>query len=133
MWQMSGLGPMAGQTHYFTRFAPEQALAVNRYVTETARLYGVLNHRLADRPYVAGETYGIADMAIYPWVVFHEMHKQKLEDFPNVARWYAQIAARPAVIRTYEIGAPYLTQSEMSEAAKKILFNQTVDSTKARS
>ncbi|GLR65494.1 thiol:disulfide oxidoreductase [Acidocella aquatica] len=133
MWQMSALGPMAGQAHHFSHSAPEKLpYAINRYITETARLYAVLNRRLAGRPYVAGADYGLADMAIYPWVVFHKMHSQNLDDFPNIARWSALLAARPAVIRAYEIAAPYLAQSVMSEDAKKHLFGQTAESTRAR-
>lgn len=132
MWQMSALGPMAGQAHHFSHSAPEKLpYAINRYITETARLYAVLNRRLATRPHVAGEAYGLADMAIYPWVVFHEMHSQKLEDFPHVGRWFARLAARPAVIRAYEIAAPYLAQSVMNEAAARLLFGQTAASTQA--
>ena len=102
-WQMGGLGPMAGQNHHFNRFAPEKIpYAIKRYVDETARLYGVLDRRLADRPFVAGEEYSIADMAIYPWTVSHEWQGQDLADFPNVQRWFNAIKARPATVRAYE-------------------------------
>jgi GST-like protein len=102
-WQMGGLGPMAGQNHHFSRFAPEKIpYAIKRYVDETARLYGVLDRRLADRPFVAGEEYSIADMAIYPWTVPHEWQGQDLADFPNVQRWFNAIKARPATVRAYE-------------------------------
>jgi GST-like protein len=100
-WQMGGLGPMAGQNHHFGTFAPEKIpYAIERYTKETARLYGVLNKRLADRDYVAGE-YSIADMAIYPWIVPYERQKQNLDDFPHVKRWFAAITARDAVVRAY--------------------------------
>ncbi|BCG26582.1 thiol:disulfide oxidoreductase [Pseudomonas tohonis] len=103
-WQMGGLGPMAGQNHHFNRFAPEKVpYAIQRYVKETARLYGVLDKRLADRPFVAGAEYGIADMAIYPWIVPHTYQEQDLDDFPNLKRWFQSIQARPATIRAYEL------------------------------
>lgn len=102
-WQMGGLGPMAGQNHHFNRFASEKIpYAIKRYVDETARLYGVLDRRLADRPFVAGDEYSIADMAIYPWTVSHEWQNQDLADFPNVQRWFNAIKARPATVRAYE-------------------------------
>ncbi|MDU9415640.1 glutathione binding-like protein [Pseudomonas sp. zfem005] len=103
-WQMGGLGPMAGQNHHFNRFAPEKVpYAIQRYVKETARLYGVLDKRLADRPFVAGAEYGIADMAIYPWIVPHTFQEQDLDDFPNLKRWFQSIQARPATIRAYDL------------------------------
>ncbi|CAH1683454.1 disulfide reductase [Hyphomicrobiales bacterium] len=101
-WQMGGLGPMAGQNHHFSNVAPEKIpYAIERYVKETARLYGVMDKRLTDRPFLAGD-YSIADMACYPWVVPHERHGQRLQDFPNVERWFKTIAERPAVIRAFE-------------------------------
>ncbi|MEO8722326.1 MAG: glutathione binding-like protein [Sphingobium sp.] len=101
-WQVGGLGPMAGQNHHFIQFAPEKIpYAMDRYVNETARLYGVLDRQLAGQDYLAGD-YSIADMAIYPWIVPHENQKQNLDDFPNVKRWFAAIQARPAVVRVYE-------------------------------
>jgi GST-like protein len=103
-WQMGGLGPMAGQNHHFVQYAPEQLpYAIERYVKETTRLYGVLNKHLADgREYIAGE-YSIADMACYPWVVPHERQRQKLEDFPHLAAWFQRIAERPATERAYAL------------------------------
>jgi GSH-dependent disulfide-bond oxidoreductase len=104
-WQVGGLGPMLGQNHHFTRFAPEKIpYAIERYTKETARLYGVLNKRLADREFIAGP-YSIADMAAYPWIVPYEAQGQKLEDFPHVQRWFEAIKNRPATIRAYERGA----------------------------
>ena len=104
-WQVGGLGPMAGQNHHFGTFAPEKIpYAIERYVKETARLYGVLDRRLAGREFVA-DTYSIADMAIYPWIVPYERQQQNLEDFPNLKRWFAAIQARPAVIRAYDQAA----------------------------
>jgi GSH-dependent disulfide-bond oxidoreductase len=100
-WQMAGLGPMAGQNHHFSSAAPEKIpYAIDRYVKETARLYGVLNKRLADREFVAGE-YSIADMAIYPWIVPHERQSQSLDDFPHIKRWFETITAREPVVRAY--------------------------------
>ncbi|MFP3923596.1 glutathione binding-like protein [Pseudomonas sp. W5-36] len=103
-WQMGGLGPMAGQNHHFNRFAKEKIpYAIKRYVDETARLYGVLNERLADRSFVAGEDYGIADMAIYPWIVPHTFQEQNLDDFPHLKRWFETVANRDAVKRAYAL------------------------------
>lgn len=103
-WQMGGLGPMAGQNHHFNRFAKEKIpYAIKRYVDETARLYGVLNERLADRTFVAGEDYGIADMAIYPWIVPHTFQEQNLDDFPHLKRWFDAVANRDAVKRAYAL------------------------------
>ncbi|GGU67298.1 thiol:disulfide oxidoreductase [Pseudomonas laurentiana] len=103
-WQMGGLGPMAGQNHHFSRFAPEKIpYAIKRYVDETARLYGVLNKRLADRPFVAGTEYTIADMAIYPWIVSHQWQSQNLDDFPALKDWFERIKARPATQRAYAL------------------------------
>jgi len=103
-WQMGGLGPMAGQNHHFSIYAPERIpYATDRYVKETARLYGVLDRRLADRAFVAGPDYGIADMAIYPWIVPWRAQQQDLSAFPNLHRWFETIAARPATQRAYAL------------------------------
>jgi GST-like protein len=124
-WQMGGLGPMAGQNGHFTQYAPEKIpYAIDRYVKETNRLYSVLNKRLADREFVAGE-YSIADMASYPWIVPYQRHGQKLDDFPHLKRWFQAITARPATIRAYERGKTINTPTPMTEEAKKILFGQT--------
>ncbi|EIK94755.1 glutathione S-transferase [Pseudomonas sp. M47T1] len=101
-WQMGGLGPMAGQNHHFNAFAPEKIpYAMKRYIDETARLYGVLDKRLADRAFVAGDDYSIADMAIYPWIVPYERQSQNLDDFPHLKRWFNAIKTRPATERAY--------------------------------
>jgi GST-like protein len=98
-WQMGGLGPMSGQNNHFSNYAVEKIqYAMDRYRNEVNRLYGVMNKRLADRPFLAGE-YSIADMAIYPWVARHEWHRVDLGAFPNVKRWYDAVGARPAVVR----------------------------------
>jgi GST-like protein len=105
-WQMGGLGPMAGQNHHFSQFAPEKIpYAIKRYIDETARLYGVLDKQLADHDFVAGSEYSIADMAIYPWIVSHKWQSQKLEDFPNVLRWFNHIKDRPATVKAYALAA----------------------------
>jgi GST-like protein len=103
-WQMGGLGPMAGQNHHFSQFAPEKIpYAIKRYIDETARLYGVLNKQLADNEFVAGREYSIADMAIYPWIVSHKWQSQNLEDFPHVQRWFNHIKDRPATVKAYAL------------------------------
>ena len=105
MWQMGGVGPMFGQAHHFLRAAPEQVpYGIKRYTDEARRLYGVLDRRLADAPYLAAE-YSIADIATYPWVARHEWHKVDLTDFPNVKRWYDTIGRRPAVVRGMAVPA----------------------------
>jgi len=127
-WQVGGLGPMAGQNHHFVRYAPERIpYAMERYIKETGRLYGVLDRRLADRPFVAGAEYSIADMASYPWIVPHENQQQDLNDFPNLKRWFDAIAARPATVEAYRRGAEISPPMEMSDEEKKILFGQSAD------
>ncbi len=134
MWQMGGLGPMAGQNHHFNNYAPEKLqYAIDRYVNETNRLYGVMDTRLADREFLAGDFYSIADMASYPWVVPWKRQGQNLDDFPNLRRWFDAIRERPATKRAYEIGDEIRPpeQQGMSEEAKKVLFGQTAASIKA--
>lgn len=124
-WQMGGLGPMAGQNHHFAVYAPEKIpYAINRYVNETNRLYGVLNRQLQGRDFITGD-YSIADIAAYPWIVPHERQSQKLEDFPHVKRWFAAIKTRPATIAAYAKGEPYREQPTATEEGKKILFGQS--------
>lgn len=122
-WQMAGLGPMAGQNHHFAQYAPEPIpYAIERYVRETARLYGVLDRRLADREFVAGD-YSIADMAIYPWIVPWEKQRQKLEEFAHLQRWFATMAARPAVQRAYARAEEINPRPQpFDEQARRILF-----------
>lgn len=125
-WQMGGVGPMAGQNHHFVRYAPEPIpYAIERYVKETARLYGVLDRQLAGREYVAGD-YSIADMAIYPWAKLWEMQRQRLEDFPNMAAWLERIGARPAVQRAYALVEKVNEdpQALLTAEARKLLFGQ---------
>ncbi|MGI9384599.1 MAG: glutathione S-transferase N-terminal domain-containing protein [Methyloligellaceae bacterium] len=103
MWQMGGAGPMLGQVHHFTKFNPgKAAYAEERFLNEGKRLYGVLDRRLGEVDYVAGD-YSIADMAIWPWISRFEWQTIDMNEFPNVARWYKAIAERPAVQRGYHI------------------------------
>ncbi|MDF2096203.1 glutathione S-transferase family protein [Aquibaculum arenosum] len=100
MWQMGGFGPMLGQAHHFLRFAKEDVpYAKNRYANETRRLYGVLDKRLGEAEWLAGDSYSMADIATFPWAGRHEWQQVDLADFPNVKRWFDAIAARPAVQR----------------------------------
>ncbi len=131
-WQMGGLGPMAGQNHHFSIYAPEKLpYAINRYVNETNRLYGVLDRQLAGRDYIAGD-YSIADMASYPWIVPYERQGQNLDDFPNLKRWFHAIHDKPATIAAYAKGDAINRPKEMSDEDKKVLFGQTAASIKPR-
>lgn len=125
-WQMGGLGPMAGQNHHFAWYAPEKIpYAITRYVRETGRLYGVLDRHLADREYIAGSEYTIADMASYPWIVPYKRQSQNLEHFPHLRRWFEAIAMRPATIRAFERGARVNTAPTVREDSEAILFGQS--------
>ncbi len=125
-WQMGGLGPMAGQNHHFAIYAPEKLpYAIERYVNETNRLYGVLNKQLGKHEFVAGD-YSIADIAAYPWIVPYERQGQTLDDFPNLKRWFHAIKERPATVRAYAKVEEVNPQSgAMTEEDKKVLFGQT--------
>lgn len=128
-WQMGGLGPMLGQNHHFSAYAPEKIpYAINRYVNETNRLYGVLDRRLEGRSFIAGENYSIADMACYPWIVPWTRQGQNLDDFPNLRRWFDAIRARPGTERAYAKGEPYSNRPAVTEEGRKILFGQTAAS-----
>ena len=132
-WQMANLGPMAGQNNHFSNYALEKLpYAIDRYRNEVNRLYGVLNARLADRAYVAGD-YSIADIAIYPWIVPYERQGQKLEDFPHLKRWFDAIKARPAVERAYAKAKEVNPNAGGIRTAEEraILFGQTAASVKA--
>jgi GST-like protein len=131
-WQMGGLGPMAGQNHHFGSYAPEKIpYAIDRYVRETGRLYGVLNKRLADREFVAGNQYTIADMASYPWIVSHPKQQQNLDDFPNLKRWFNVIAERPATKRAYAKAAEINSQPTVhTDETRKLLFGQSAQTVK---
>jgi len=123
-WQMGGLGPMAGQNHHFTQYAPEKVpYAISRYVNETSRLYSVLNKQLANKTFITGE-YSIADMASYPWIRSYEKQGQDLNNFPNVKAWFERISARPAVIKAYAKADTINSSAAVTEAGKSILFGQ---------
>jgi GST-like protein len=132
-WQMGNLGPMSGQNNHFSNYAVDKIpYAMDRYRNEVNRLYGVMDRRLADRAYLAGD-YSIADMASYPWVVPYERQGQKLEDFPNLKRWFEAIRARPAVVRAYEKAKevnPNVGGIRTAEE-RAILFGQTAASVAA--
>lgn len=123
-WQVGGLGPMAGQNGHFNIYAPEKIpYAMVRYTKETNRLYGVMNTRLADRAFLAGE-YSIADMASYPWIVPHQRHGQHLSEFPHLKRWFETIKARPAVQKVYA-AVPASYAKPMTDEERRVLFGQT--------
>ncbi len=128
MWQMGGLGPMCGQVHHFSRYAPETIpYAVDRYVNEANRLYGVLNKRLEGRKYICDDGYSIADIASWGWVAIADWHQIDLENFPNVKRWDETMKARPAVQKGFAIGREEferIRKEGMSEEMKKVLFGQ---------
>lgn len=126
IWQVAGLGPMAGQAGHFRVYAPKPVpYAIERYTREVSRLYGVLDKRLADREFIAGE-YSIADMACYPWIVPHAGHGQDLDNFPNLKRWFETIRVRPAVVKTYVgVEDPYSKSSPLSDEQRRVLFGQT--------
>jgi GSH-dependent disulfide-bond oxidoreductase len=132
MWQMGGLGPMAGQNGHFLLYAPEKiTYALERYSKEVDRLYGVLDAQLGrTKAFVAGANYSIADMAIFPWIRTHKMQQVALENFPNVERWYNGLFGRPAVKRGLDLGKE-LRAGGLTEEARKALFGQTAQSVKA--
>lgn len=124
-WQMGGLGPMAGQAHHFRQYAPEKiAYGIERYTNEVNRLYGVLDRRLADRAFVAGDELSIADLAIFPWVVPWERQGQALSDFPHLERWFRALEGRASVQKGLAVGKD-MRIPKMDDEAKKILFGQT--------
>jgi GST-like protein len=124
-WQMGGLGPMLGQNHHFAHYAPEKIpYAIDRYVKETARLYKVLDTQLSGRDFIAG-AYSIADMASHPWIASYARQSQRLEDFPNVQRWFLAVGARPAVKRAYALGEVVgASPMVLTDEARKALFSQ---------
>ena len=129
-WQMGGLGPMAGQNHHFSQYAPEKLpYAIQRYVKETNRLYAVLNKQLAAGEFIGG-AYSIADMACYPWTVPYERQGQNLGDFPHLKRWFEAIGARPATVRAYAKAKDINSQPTVTPEAAKILFGQTAATVK---
>lgn len=103
-WQVAGFGPMLGQNHHFTHYAPQPVpYAIERFLQETRRLYGVLNRQLEKNAYVAGENYSIADIATYPWVVAHERQRIDLAEFPAVRNWFERVKSRPATQKAYAL------------------------------
>jgi GSH-dependent disulfide-bond oxidoreductase len=125
MFQMGGVGPMLGQAHHFRQYAPEQIeYAVKRYTNEAARLYGVLDRRLAEHEYLAGE-YSIADIAVFPWIRPWERQGQNLADFPNLKRWFEAIDARPAVQKGLLLQKEKVRAGPMTQQAKETLFGAT--------
>ncbi len=126
-WQMGGLGPMAGQAHHFRQYAPEQVpYAIDRYTNEVNRLYGVMDKRLANNAYLAGDQYTIADMASYGWVLPYERQGQDLDDFPHLKRWFEELKARPAVRAGVDVGKDIREKTDLStnKEAQAILFGQ---------
>jgi GST-like protein len=124
MWQMANFGPMLGQLGHFRNYADEQVpYALKRYGDEVDRLYGILDGRLTEREYVAGD-YSIADIAIGPWVGFRGMHGVELAAYPNVARWYSAVSERPAWVRGLEAGKDDWGAEPIGDDAKKVLFGQ---------
>ena len=125
MFQMGGVGPMLGQTHHFRNYANEKIpYAINRYTNETRRLYGVMDRQLAKHAYIAGKSYTIADMAIWPWLRNWQGQGQNMDDTPDLKRWFEQVGRRPAVERGVKILAD-LRKPGMDERAKEILFGAT--------
>ena len=124
MFQMGHVGPMLGQAHHFRQYATEEIpYAIDRYTNEAARLYGIMDQRLSETDYFAGEEYSIADMAIYPWVVSRERQGQRLENFSNLARWYENVAARPAVQRALDVGSDLRRPiADLDDKARDTLF-----------
>ncbi|MEL7098794.1 MAG: glutathione S-transferase N-terminal domain-containing protein [Pseudomonadota bacterium] len=124
MWQMGGLGPMAGQTHHFWKYAPAMGhdlpYAKSRYATETSRLYGVLDRRLAENEFVAGAFYSIADMAIWGWASLWKGQQHDIETTPHLARWLDQVGARPGVQRGRALAAE--KRASIQQATKGDLF-----------
>jgi GST-like protein len=132
MWQMGGLGPMAGQNGHFLLYAPEKIpYAMDRYAKEVNRLYGVLNTQLGKTgAFVAGAEYSIADMAIFPWVRTHKAQNVSLSEFVHVQRWYDDLFQRPAVKRGLDVGKE-LRAPALTEEARQALFGQTAQSVRA--
>ncbi len=125
-FQMGHLGPMAGQAHHFRIYAPEKIpYAIKRYTDECHRIYGVMNRRLADRPYLAGREYTIADIACYGWTTRYERQGQDINEFPHLKRWLETVAARPAVARGMAVKVDEAGKVDMHDPkVRAVLFNQ---------
>ena len=130
MWQMGGVGPMAGQAHHFLKYAPSMEppndlpYAKDRYRAEVARLYGVLDRQLAENAFVAGGFYSIADMAIWPWASLWEGQEQTLDDKPNLKRWLDTLAERPGVQKGRALAAEKRSNLQADRKAQEILFKK---------
>ena len=130
MWQMGGLGPMAGQAHHFLKYAPamdppqDLPYAKGRYRAEVARLYGVMDRRLAGNRYLAGDFFSIADMACWGWASLWEGQQQDLSDKPNLSRWLDEVGARPAVQRGRAVAAENRSRLEDDRKAQELLFKR---------
>ncbi len=125
MFQMGSIGPMLGQAHHFRAYAPDKIpYAIDRYTNEAGRLYGVMDRRLADRPYFAGQ-YSIADIAIFPWLRSSERQGVNIADYPKLKRWFDGIAARPAVERGLKVLDEKSRSGPMDEKQREILFGAT--------
>jgi GST-like protein len=127
-WQMAGLGPMSGQMGHFNVYAPEKIpYAIERYGRETRRLHGVLDKHLANREFIAGDEYTIADMATYPWIAAYDSLPPDFATFPNLKRWHEAISARPATRRAYALKNQINPDAgkPLSEAERKVLFGQS--------
>jgi GSH-dependent disulfide-bond oxidoreductase len=119
MFQMASVGPMLGQAHHFRLYAPEKLqYAIDRYTNEARRIYNVIDKRLGDAAYLAGE-YSIADVAVYPWLVPHNMQGQNLDDTPNLKRWYEEVRNRPAVQRGFAVMAEEVAKMREAAAASQ--------------
>jgi GST-like protein len=126
MFQMGGVGPMFGQYGHFHNYAPDKLeYAMNRYANEVKRLHGVLDRRLAQAEWLAGDEYSIADIITYPWLRFPERRGIDFGDYPNVKRWFAAVDGRPAVRRGVAVLAEHVRQGPMDEKQKEILFGKT--------
>lgn len=124
-WQMAGFGPMLGQNHHFNVYAPEKIpYAIERYVKESRRLYGVLDEHLQTRAFIAGDDYSIADMACYPWAVPHTRQQIDLDEFPALKDWFTRIRTRPATIRAYAHGDFHKPPASISDEQRRVLFGQ---------
>ena len=130
MWQMGGVGPMAGQAHHFLKYAPtmdppnDLPYAKDRYRNEVARLYGVLDRRLAENDYVAGDFYSIADMAIWPWASLWEGQQQDIERLPNMGRWLDRCYERPGVLAGRALKAELRSDFRGDKSAQNLLFQR---------
>lgn len=130
MWQMGGVGPMAGQCHHFLKYAPamdppqDLPYAKDRYRREVGRLYGVLDRKLAQTEFAAGDFLSIADMAIWPWAILWQGQEQTLDDKPHFKRWLDALAARPGFIAGKAVGAEHRSNLQDNKAAQNILFKQ---------